>query len=292
MNLDKCCPIELGDLIRIGKDYDGGYILSKRHIEKTNILLSFGIRDDWSFEENFSNKKDIAIFSYDYSIKDEPFVSYASLKKCLIKSSCFMVFNLLRIHFAGFRYYKRIFRKNLILFKKFSNFFKQENRKFYVPKFLGQYDNDKYISFQTIFNEFANIDDLSIFIKMDIEGGEYFCLPQLMPFLDKVNGMAIEFHNLEIADDKFEKILDMFFEKFYIAHIHGCNIAELIYGTDIPSVLEITFINKMISPAIIIPSKKQYPVAGLDFPCANTREDYPLNFNRVVQKPQSLNNFH
>jgi hypothetical protein len=109
LNFNKCYPIELEDLVRIGRDFDGGYVLSERHIENTNILLSFGIRDDWSFEEDFSTKKEITVYSYDYSITDEPFVSVASLRKFLIRSVVFMMFILLRIHFTGFRYYTRVF---------------------------------------------------------------------------------------------------------------------------------------------------------------------------------------
>ena len=41
------------DLIRIGRDYDGGYLVSKSDIEKTDVLIGLGINDDWSFEEDF-----------------------------------------------------------------------------------------------------------------------------------------------------------------------------------------------------------------------------------------------
>ena len=45
------------DLIRIGRDYDGGYLVSKSDIEKTDELIGLGINDDWSFEEDFLSQK-------------------------------------------------------------------------------------------------------------------------------------------------------------------------------------------------------------------------------------------
>ena len=43
------------DLIRIGRDNDGGYLVEKKSLENTQSLISLGISDDWSFEEQFLN---------------------------------------------------------------------------------------------------------------------------------------------------------------------------------------------------------------------------------------------
>ena len=42
-------------LIRLGKKNDGGYLVSKNDIDKSDLLLSLGIYDDWSFENDFYN---------------------------------------------------------------------------------------------------------------------------------------------------------------------------------------------------------------------------------------------
>jgi hypothetical protein len=46
-------PKGLYDLIRIGKENDGGYLVGKNSVLKSEYLISFGINDDWSFEEQF-----------------------------------------------------------------------------------------------------------------------------------------------------------------------------------------------------------------------------------------------
>jgi len=42
-------PIYETDLIRIGQDKDGGYLIPQKSLEHTKILYSFGLGADWSF---------------------------------------------------------------------------------------------------------------------------------------------------------------------------------------------------------------------------------------------------
>ena len=39
------------DLLRLGKENDGGYCVPKESLKDTSILYSFGLGEDWSFEE-------------------------------------------------------------------------------------------------------------------------------------------------------------------------------------------------------------------------------------------------
>ena len=62
------CPIKKTDLVRLGRNNDGGYAVTKKSIDKTQSLISFGISDDWSFEQSFKLKKDIKIICFDNSV--------------------------------------------------------------------------------------------------------------------------------------------------------------------------------------------------------------------------------
>lgn len=270
-DFNKCHPIELNDLVRIGNEYDGGYILSERQIERTDTVLSFGVRDDWTFEEDFAKRKNVKIYSYDYSTKDLPFAS-----RKFVRTYVAIIYNLLRLRCSKAKNHLKQFR----LSKEFYRFFDNKNGRYFIPKFIGQYDDEQNTCFETVFKGLGDIEDMSIFLKMDIEGGEYLCLPQLLPFLNKLNGMAIEFHNLAVADMKCEMLLDEFSKNFYISHVHGCNFGKLIYGTNIPSVLEMTFINKKLVLEKAVLSKRNYPIVGLDTPCNRFMDDYKLTFNK------------
>jgi hypothetical protein len=50
------------DLLRLGRDYDGGYLVSSADVIQTEMLISLGINDDWSFEEKFSEIKKSAYY--------------------------------------------------------------------------------------------------------------------------------------------------------------------------------------------------------------------------------------
>ena len=44
-------PFDEPNLIRLGKKNDGGYVVSKKSLESGNCLLTFGMCNEWSFEE-------------------------------------------------------------------------------------------------------------------------------------------------------------------------------------------------------------------------------------------------
>ena len=62
-------PKYLYDLLRIGKNNDGGYLVESNSIQTAKSLISFGIGNDWSFEAQLKKIKNIPIFAYDHTIK-------------------------------------------------------------------------------------------------------------------------------------------------------------------------------------------------------------------------------
>lgn len=61
-------PFYCADLIRLGKDNDGGYLVNKEDILKSERLLSFGVSTDISFEEDFAKLNACPIDAYDGTI--------------------------------------------------------------------------------------------------------------------------------------------------------------------------------------------------------------------------------
>ena len=49
-------PLGKYKLERFGNNNDGGYLIGPNSIHKSKTLISFGIFDDWSFEETINKK--------------------------------------------------------------------------------------------------------------------------------------------------------------------------------------------------------------------------------------------
>jgi hypothetical protein len=274
-DLNKFHPMKMDNLIRLGRDWDGGYVISKDQMQKTEILLSFGINDDWSFEIDFEKEKDIKTIAFDYSVswkgeigKIRDSIGHALGGLLILRRSWII---------DSWKQIKSVIKNR----RNIQAYFIQKYGRYFIPKYLNDYNNIKNITFDNIFKNIHDIKDLSIFIKMDIEGMEYKTLSHLLPYFDKINGMAIEFHNLDKIDDlhKFEETTQLLLKYFEVIHIHANTLGGTIINTLLPKTLEITFIHKGIVSKNVVKSTVKYPINGLDFPNAKDTDDFILPYN-------------
>lgn len=219
---NKLKPDGLYKLIRVGKDNDGGYLICENSVMDSSTLVSFGISDDFSFEEHFQKIKNVDIFAFDPTINLNFF-----LKKFL--------HSLIKLKLISFS-------KQFLNWIKFKKFFNKTNNKLHLKK-IGKggdafYD---YISIENIIKS-SNIDQ-NFFFKIDIEGSEYRILDDLIKFNDKIQGLAIEFHNVDINMDRVINFICKFNLK--LIHIHANNWSS--HGlNNIPSSIELSFSKKPV----------------------------------------------
>ena len=207
---------QANDLVRIGRDYDGGYLVSKSDIEQCEVLVGLGINDDWSFEEDFLKRKEVHIYAYDASISQKTFL------KNLYKSA-------LRIDNL------KLFAHWLRVILKYKKFFSQPNVT-HIKKFVGlDSKSDKYCRFSEIMNK---VNSKNIFLKIDIEGSEYRFLDEIITYEDNINGMVIELHDCDIHLDAIEEFISKF--NLNLVHIHS-NCGAPLRSDGLPTVLELTF---------------------------------------------------
>jgi len=262
--LSQVRPIQMNELLRIGKNSDGGYVLSKNQMDKTKILLSFGICEDWSFEEEFLLRTiGTTCHAFDYSVSEQMFSKKAIIKKLI-----------------RYGHYKdvRIWAMDKIK-HPFNKVF-DGKKCFFHKKYLGVIDNETNICVPSLFSKILpqSIDDLSIFVKIDIEQGEFRTLPYFEPYYRYINGFAIEFHDLDILWRNFTEEIERLLSNFYIVHTHANNAGGYIPRTKLPQLLEITFINKQLVSGIPQNSLLEYPVKDLDFPNLPQYEQLRLDF--------------
>ena len=200
------------DLIRVGRNNDGGYLVSKLDIEASDLLIALGISNDWSFEKGFVAIKKAPVLAYDASISGSVFLH-----------------QLILFFYCG---RLRSFFKALMNYLDYKKFFK--NDRHHEEKFVGI--NYGYVQMSEVFSK---VESCNIFFKIDIEGGEYQILDDLITNYHRINGLVIEFHECNLH---LQLIAD-FIKKFSmpIVHIHANNCAPLLHSSGLPLVLEITF---------------------------------------------------
>jgi len=252
------CPRIDASLSRVGSVFDGGYVVATESLDRTSILLSFGLGADWTFEEDFRARTGAKILCFDHT------VTRRSWRRLIFRSVVDLVLlkTSPRTPIRHHRHYSR-----------YKEFFGRENvvhrHEMIGPGSVGGTDID------------ALMRDVSpetgVFFKIDIEGGEYQLLDQLIGHQDAITGLVIEFHGLDLHRDRivsFVRELDL-----DLAHIHANNCGGCDENGD-PLVIEMTFKRPSSSDA---PRHRQkdYPVANLDRPNCPFQKDLTLSFAQI-----------
>lgn len=246
------------DLIRLGNQHDGGYVVSKKSIENSKQLITFGLSNDWSFESSYSLMTNNKISCYDLSVNN--FYWIKDFIKSLIK---ILLCNQIKKNF-----------KNLFVFFKYKNFFKGKN--FHFKKFIFPLENRK--NFYKP-NEITDLNEISkstkdeFYLKIDIEGSEYRILDQIIKNQNLICGLSIEFHDFDIHIELIKKFINSF--DMEIVHIHVNNFG-ILNKYSIPSVIEISFAKKDFIDLKKL-NTKSYPLE-LDRPCNMNYKDDDINF--------------
>ena len=157
----------------------------------------------------------------------------------------------------------------------------------FIKKNIGSKNNDNLTNLNNYLSNYKNI-----FIKMDIEGGEWEWLSTIdTNLLKNIKQLVIEFHGIndntwgENYNNKIQ-CLKKLNQTHYQIHCHGNNCAgyKLDNKKKIPDVIEMTFIRKgyFITHNInVVPNKTKLP-STLDFKNNKFKPDYDLNFPPFV----------
>ena len=248
------------DLIRLGKNFDGGYIVERNSIKNSEILLSFGLSDDWTFEEAYSNLGNNKIYCYDYSVNTRFwFVNF-------IKS----VLNILLLRDPLINFQKLF---NYVKYKTFFNSKKNfHHKKFISPNSMKKnlFDNNVHTSL----NDIANKIEKNFFLKIDIEGSEYRILNEILENSSKINGLVIEFHDFDLHYTSIQNFINKF--ELELIHIHVNNYG-IINKDGLPSVVELSFASSNFFEKNK-KNDKSYPDPNLDMPNNKELIDNEISF--------------
>ena len=260
-------PIQWDNLIRIGRDNDGGYVIPYEIISKTDVLLSYGVKNDWSFEKDFYKKNsNVKIHCYDHTL------NFLSLIRYTIKYLLLFPFYCITLD------RKRLKRciYGILLIPDYFVFFGKKAKHFKYRIWSTDDDNSKTVGYTL--NQFPKVAGEKFFIKMDIEGAEYKVFDDIINLSGFIGAIVVEFHALDEFAENFNRIINKISKHFNIVHIHGNNFSKLLKNQNFPSAIEMTFINKSYCDNSIEPSFKEYPLDGLDQPNKISKLDHKIVF--------------
>jgi hypothetical protein len=160
--------------------------------------------------------------------------------------------------------------------------YKYTNKISFIKKNINSFNDDNNSNLSFLIDKYSNI-----FLKMDIEGGEYPWLLSLEESqLSKFKQIVIEFHG--ITNDGWRtnyndkvKCLEKLSKTHYIVHAHGNNYAQVV--NNIPDVIELTYINKNYFNSVPELNTQTLPLENLDFSNKPNNLDINLNFYPFVK---------
>jgi len=123
----------------------------------------------------------------------------------------------------------------------------------------------------------------NIFMKMDIEGGEYPWFEYIdTSLLNRFSQLVIEFHDINETKhiDHLKNILTKLNTYHYIIHAHGNTCCPTT--NNIPNVIELTFINKKYFSIKPVLNTQKLPVNDLDFTNIPNKPEINLSFKPFV----------
>lgn len=232
-------PIHTEDLVRVGRPGDGGYVISSRVIPLTSWLISLGIETEWSFEAEF-----LALNSRCQLVGVDGTTGVILHLRKAMSSARDLAVRLMRANHPSAHAAWRLLRSSFPAAIRFPLFWGRPRRMF-IKKLIGPEPRSMSVTTWAELRE-AWPEGANLFIKMDIEGAEYDVLRDIIESGDSILGFAFEFHDLDSRWEEFTNAMTLLMQQYAVVHIHGNNYRGLVPGTSIPSVVEVSFVNKSL----------------------------------------------
>jgi len=247
-------PKHRGDLIRLGAEHDGGYVVTETAVRGTGVLVGLGVGCSWAFEEEFHRIAGCAVHCYDHTMGFGKFLNSAYLHaKHYIRGRAPLDKGVITLPF------------------KYRKFFSGKRRHYIEKVGTGPESSD----LKKIFSRIP--ESGTVFMKIDIEGWEYSTLSGILEYSPRITGLVVEFHHVSSLGRAAESGIRELTRFFDIVHVH-VNNHDPTDEDGIPTTIEVTFENKSLREEPSVESSRDYPVEGLDSPNNFSLPDYQLDF--------------
>lgn len=272
--LDKALlqPRAYPGLIRLGRDWDGGYVVPEDQLEACSSLVSLGLSDDVSFDRDFLRHSPTARL-----VGVDGRVGLGFLVRRFLHASWGAVRSTLR----GRTLRRGLYIDSLRGCVGVARLYRLPHRR--VRAWVSHDPGPGTLGLDAIF-ELLRPEakqwgpEPDVFLKMDVEGAEYALIPDLIRLRDRIRCIAVEFHAWDERVEEFDRAIRALKEHFDVVHVHGNNWGTVDGSSSFPTTVELTMVNRAVLPGDLPLSDADYPLKGLDRPCNPLVPDIPFHF--------------
>ena len=244
-------PLKVKNLLRLGRDYDGGYLVCEKTLKKCRNLITLGVGDDISFEIDFLKKiSNSKIYLYDHTVSNLFF--YKIIMKYFRRV-------------ITFRVLPKYLMDSILKYLNFKKFIKKKNIKFFKKKIVQNVKNLNEIDLKNLINDIP--ENKNNLLEIDIEGGEYKIIDEVCSESPKIEMLIIEFHWINNNKKFFFECIKKLNINFQIIHIHANNYKKINPEDWFFNVIELTLINKKNVNLINPQYRYNFPIEDLDREC-------------------------
>lgn len=238
---DQSGPLKL---FRLGNDYDGGYVVPEKACKDADVLFGYGIANDISFEESFSDLYDKPSYGFDCGLASFP----SKNKHFTFVSQC--------IGTDKFLYDKDNSSQNISSFTNQVNKLGLQNKKIFIKMDI---EGAEYEAFDDILKNSSNVTGIVIEIHFMREG-------EITKAIKLLSNLQKDFILLHVHGNNYQTR-----RSFAASNVKGL----------VPKVLELTYINKSLVTKFKVAANQSHPVEGLDMP--NNKEYNDCEFMVKLQ---------
>jgi hypothetical protein len=258
-------PVQRADLMRVGPQRDGGYVVPGDLVRNSEHLLALGIGDDWQFEAGFARVNPrVRILGVDGSIGAGRFA-----RECRASLLALLSFGVA----------EKARRRHWMQLRRAAHYFWFFGwRHQHLRRMVGAESTPATVTIASLLGSLGAARPHGLFLKVDVEGAEYELIDAIASHATAIGCIVMEFHRTSRHAAAFNAAMDTLLRQFRLVHIHGNNYAPCDPVSGFPDAVEITLVHERLCSGAPIPIDAEYPRAGLDYPNHPGRPDHAISF--------------
>lgn len=243
-------------LVRVGPDEDGGYVVPAKVLGGTDVLVSLGLNDDWRFEESFRRLSGARVECFDHTVT-RSFWRWRAVHRLVAMRKMPGTMSARWRDVQKWRDYRSFFAGLDVVHHQVMVGFESPPGSLSLRSILGPHLG------------------CTVFVKMDVEGWEYRVIKQLLEASESVVGFVVEFHDVDLHRDLISGFIESATD-YAVVHVHANNYGGTDPAGD-PLVLEFTFARRdLLEPDL------SGVAASVDFPNCPELAEIPVHFAERV----------